>query len=213
MTFVYDVLLNFQKDFFDFFEWNSNDNIVHIKKIPLIKVCNNDYNMFKNSLVCFNKDFISSFFNKTETVSLPKKHIPYAFLVSNGCETIALKLNRKGFNEYKSSLLFDEDDEVSNIAFSLAETKPKYVIKKKCEVCSFKTRNEKNAEKYIIHNINLLYKNHEFDKLKYIYLDCFNVKENDIKKICAVLKKVITNESQYVLKLNDFFKIIEKKRG
>ena len=43
MIYIYDIVVNFMDDkrVFEFFEWNSNDIVEHIKKIPLLKVSDN----------------------------------------------------------------------------------------------------------------------------------------------------------------------------
>ena len=38
MNYIYDIYLNFNKTYYDFYEWNNNDKVMHIKKIPLFKV-------------------------------------------------------------------------------------------------------------------------------------------------------------------------------
>ena len=35
MNYIYDIVLNFNKEYYNFFEWNKRDNIVNVKKIPL----------------------------------------------------------------------------------------------------------------------------------------------------------------------------------
>ena len=55
MNYIYDILLNFQKEFYDFYEWNPDDEIIHIRKIPLFYINNNDFYTIKNSVVSFNK--------------------------------------------------------------------------------------------------------------------------------------------------------------
>ena len=37
MKYIYDIVLNFNEEFFEFYDWNLNDEITHIKKIPIIK--------------------------------------------------------------------------------------------------------------------------------------------------------------------------------
>ena len=48
MNYIYDILLNFKKEFFEFYEWNLNDDIIHIRKIPVFKVRKNQLYDFKN---------------------------------------------------------------------------------------------------------------------------------------------------------------------
>ena len=38
MTYIYDILLNFKDELIEFYDWNKNDNIIHIRKIPLLKI-------------------------------------------------------------------------------------------------------------------------------------------------------------------------------
>ena len=37
MNYIYDILVNYGNIPYDFFEWNTSDNIIHIKKIPIIR--------------------------------------------------------------------------------------------------------------------------------------------------------------------------------
>ena len=32
MTYIYDIVLNFNNDFYEFYEWDKNDNLTLIKK-------------------------------------------------------------------------------------------------------------------------------------------------------------------------------------
>ena len=34
MNYIYDILLNLNQHAYEFFEWELNDNIVHVKKTP-----------------------------------------------------------------------------------------------------------------------------------------------------------------------------------
>ena len=43
MNYIYDIVLNFNKEYYNFFEWNKRDNIVNVKKIPLIFVYNDTF--------------------------------------------------------------------------------------------------------------------------------------------------------------------------
>ena len=38
MEYIYDIVLNFNDCYYEFYEWNTDDNIKHIKKICSIKV-------------------------------------------------------------------------------------------------------------------------------------------------------------------------------
>ena len=145
MNYIYDVLLNFQKDFYDFYEWNQDDEIIHIRKIPLFYINNKDYYTIKNSTVSFNKEFCSKIHNRTEKFKkINVTLLNYVFLISNGKETMALKLGKNGIVTHKSSLLLDENEEISEMAEDLKLYNLEYkVIKLNDE--SINTRYEKST--------------------------------------------------------------------
>jgi len=209
MSYIYDILLNFQKEFYDFYDWNSSDEILHIRKIPIIKVNNKDFNIIKNSVVRFSSNFLYKIQNKAEKFSKAKTNsLDYVFLVSSGVETMGLKLNKKGLNTYKSSLLIDENEEVSEIASNLEIDNIDYKIIKNCKEINFKTRKEREMQNIIINNLNRLYNNNEEEKLKFLYLDCFNKKEKNVDKIFKCLKEETLNDNKNCEKIYDFFKLV-----
>ena len=59
MNYIYDIVLNFNKEYYSFYEWNRRDNIINVKKIPLFLVDNECFNIMKYDNVCVSKDFIN----------------------------------------------------------------------------------------------------------------------------------------------------------
>ena len=41
MNYIYDILLNYNKKLYEFYDWNLSDSIVHIRKIPIFKISTN----------------------------------------------------------------------------------------------------------------------------------------------------------------------------
>ena len=73
MTFVYDIYVNFQTIYYDFYEWNKKDKIMHIKKIPIFEVKND---VFQKMIIHENKIDETSFElikNKTEIFKKKRK--------------------------------------------------------------------------------------------------------------------------------------------
>ena len=58
MNYIYDVVLNFNKDYYNFFEWYKSDNIINIKKIPFFLVDNNTYTSMKYNIIIVDQDFV-----------------------------------------------------------------------------------------------------------------------------------------------------------
>ena len=52
MNYIYDIVLNFNKEYYSFYEWNRKDNIINVKKIPLFLVDNECFNIMKYDNVC-----------------------------------------------------------------------------------------------------------------------------------------------------------------
>ena len=112
MNYIYDIVLNFNKDYYNFFEWNKKDNIVNVKKIPLFLINNDTFKMFKYDNVTVCDSFINLIKDKTYTYSRVK--LGNTALVTNGKEVIGVLFNDKGNLIKRSSLLLDEEEEVLN---------------------------------------------------------------------------------------------------
>ena len=59
MNYIYDIVLNFQDNYYNFFEWNREDKIKNIIKIPLYRVSDKDINILKNNIIKVSKEFIN----------------------------------------------------------------------------------------------------------------------------------------------------------
>ena len=64
MNFIYDIVLNFNKSYYDFFEWNKKDSIINIKKIPLFLVDNDTFFSIKYNKVTVSNNFINNIKDK-----------------------------------------------------------------------------------------------------------------------------------------------------
>ena len=69
MNYYYDILLNFQEKYYWFYEWDQNDNIDFIKKIPIFHVDSKTYIELLTKKISLNKEFLNSIENKTKLKS------------------------------------------------------------------------------------------------------------------------------------------------
>lgn len=206
MNYIYDIFLNFNDALYDIYEWNKNDNIIHIRKIPLFKVDKKTMCDFINNKIELTNDFLCKIYKKTEVFTKNKiDNINYCFLISDGNDAIAYKLG----NKY-SRLLIEEEREVLDVSRSIKTVDIEYSIMKSNKKSSFKTRNEIKIKYYIDKKINELIKYNDYDKLKYLYLDCFNksVDKNIDKLFFVELNK---NWDKVYLKLYNLLKLIETR--
>lgn len=212
MNYVYDILLNFNKKLYEFYDWNKKDKIVHIRKIPSFKISNKDFKILKNNIVKMDNTFLQKINNKTQ---LFKKNdifkIKYTFLISNGKNIIGIKLNKNGISMNKSTLCIDEEEDIIEIIKKQKETKLNYKIIKKDTIPAFKTRFEIENQKKIIEELQIIYNQNNYKKMNYIYLECFKKSEINIEKAFKKLKKEIDKENDNFYKIYNFFKIINQK--
>lgn len=203
MSCVYDIILNFNSELFEFYEWKRDDVIYHIKRINLILVESNTYNEILDNTVIFNSDFLLSIFNKCEYYTNRKiDTIPYAFLLTDKYRIIAIMLDSSGKAIKYSSLLLDEEEEVLDLCYKLKEAKIDYNIIKKRVKNEFQTREEKNIIKCIKKDLALNFAQKNISKLKYLYYEYFNKHCDDINQIYQDFLKELSlgiNEKHYDL--------------
>ncbi|MCI9084154.1 MAG: DUF3603 family protein [Bacilli bacterium] len=211
MNYIYDILLNFQKEFYEFYEWDNNDEIIHIRKIPFFRISSRDLKNIKNSVVKFDKTFCEKIYNKTEKFKKVKvSFLNYVCLLSDGKQVISVKLGKNGVVNYKSSLLLDEEEEIAEMAFDLKLYDIKYTVMDTNPIC-FLTRHERDSLRLASNKLKLLYNQKEDDKLRFLYLECFDESEDDINKIFQRLQLEVENNQKNTSKIIDFFKIISQK--
>ncbi len=195
MNYIYDIILNFNEQIYDFYEWNKSDNLTHIRKIPLIRINSKDLYNIENNNIRFNEELFNKISNKTEIFSGRTVKNIDACLFSDGTSVLALKFKNNKY--YYSKLILEEEMEVTEVLTRMKESVINYeIISKKTK--SLKTRKELEIENYVKKELNILEKNHEDEKLKYLFFECFGKKEYDVKKLY--------NESD---KIYDILKLIQ----
>ena len=56
MDYIYDIVLNFQNQYYDFFEWKNTDKVINIKKISVYLVNDEDYLNLKYNDVILDRE-------------------------------------------------------------------------------------------------------------------------------------------------------------
>lgn len=205
MEYIYDIILNFHKHYYDFYEWNNTDKIVHIKKIPLIKIDSTSFNRIKNNHSYLDEYFINTIKDKTICYNTKEKNF---CLLCNGKQAIAIKLNQNGEITGKSSLLLDEEMEVVEQAYSLPITTINIIkeIKEKARKVGRTYQDKENKVKSILNKLD-----ESKDKyiLKYLYYECYLIdKENNIKN---ELLNSIKDEEQLIKIYNSLINLNQIK--
>ena len=209
MNYYYDCLLNWnEQEAYEFYEWKDYDYLELIKKIPLVKVKHKVLLDFIQNNVKVDKEFLEMIKDKT-LVSDKKnfKRIEYASLFTDTKNVIALEFNEEGLSISRSNLLIDDDLNILEVIYGIKETTFNYEIIKKIEM-NQTLRQEKEAKKLILLEINNLYQNKEIDKLKYLY---YEYKKENINDIDYIYEQIKSNKErkidQDILKLYHIIKL------
>ncbi len=203
MNYVYDILTNFNENLYEFYDWNLNDNITHIRKIPAFKVSEKEFLEMKNNIVEFSEEFKETIKNKTEFFQgRGIKILKYAFLITNGVDIIGILIDSK--LKYTSLQIDEELDILDGVRFK--ECSIHYTIQCKKEPTYLKTRKQIQKERQIKEQLSFLAKENNSSKIKYIYYECFNKKESKVQNMLNLLNNSLDDKTIYK-KLNNFFEL------
>ena len=184
MNYIYDIILNFQDNYYQVFEWNKKDKIKTISKIVIYHVSNQDLLDLIYNNVIIDKPFLEGL--KEEN----KKHKKIMCLISNGAQTIGLLISDDGTILKRSSLLFEEENEANNFAKTLPLTKITY--KKNNKVLPKQHLRIETEKKDIL--VEYINKTNDILTLKYLYYEYFKKECEDESTIKSTLLKIIETE-------------------
>ena len=181
MNYIYDIVLNFNKELYEFFEWKDDDNLINIRKIPLIKINDDDFVSLLYNKIKIEKLVLDTFKKK---FSLYSEEINgnVICIVTNGQSAMGVMFDQLGNLIGRSAMLLDEEEEVLEESENLEETKLLYEINKTQQVNIKLSRVEIEKKQYIENFLNAI---DDIKILKYIYFDYFDreAEKEDIKKI------------------------------
>lgn len=193
MNNVYDLLLNFSEDVYDFYEWSDKDDIERIKKIPFFKISTKTlYDFFKKNIKV-GKNFLEEIKNITQRYDLTK--LEYACVFTDGITAIAIEFNKDGYSMYKSRLQLEDEEELLRYVKRENEQEIVYDIVSDEGELVFLSRKEIKIRKFLDKEINKIYQNKEYSKLEYLYLECFD----SIEKNPEIMKERLLNDIKYEL--------------
>lgn len=202
MNYYYDMLLNFQDKYYKFYEWDEEDELLLIKKIPMIHIESKDLNKIIRNVIKVNEDFLKSIFNKTKLRQ--NKLLEYACIFSDGKNSIAVEFNNTGESFRKSSLLLDDEININEFSYSINKSSIKYDVLQKEEML-LETRQEQKIRESLLSEINKMYKENNASKLKYIYLAWFDELNDDLEfiytKMLNKLEEALTKREYKIYEL------------
>lgn len=190
MAYIYDILLNFDKNLIEYFEWEDSDSIKYIKKIAVFKVNANVIKDIVNKEIVFSDEFMRKV-PKYEMNGLKEAGSVCLFTDSFITIGVLIKNNKPVFY---SRLLLDEEKEVLDIADSLEIKDINYItIGNKKRENTRLTRKEKMIKDKLFDEINRLYDEKKHDKLFYLYYEYTNKESKNIKEVYSFLKESLND--------------------
>ena len=199
MNYIYDIILNFNKEYYDFYDWSIEDEITEVRKIPLIKVDCKVYNDLILNTFKLDELFLEKIKNKCEIyIGKSLKRIT-AFLLTDGDNITAFKIDKN--IEYSSLQVDDELDILDELEIN--DSIIKYDILNKKNIV-LKTRNQESNENFIKKELAHIFIENNISKIKYIYYECFNKKEN---RIDIIKKRLYENNNSFEI-MNKLYNVL-----
>ena len=153
MNYIYDIYLNFNKMYFDFYEWNSSDKIIHTKKVPIIKTNTNDFRAIISHNISIDEDILKILKGKTEIYN--KKNKLNCLIITDSKNAFAVKFDNKGISISKSSLLLDDEFDIIQFSIKMKENNFPFKILNKTNY-NVATRKQIDEKKYLLNHIHKL---------------------------------------------------------
>lgn len=190
MNYYYNIDLNFLKGNCKFYNWLETDCILNIKKIPIFLINDDTFTEIYLNDIIVDNFFLKTIENKTLTKN---SKINYCCLMVCKKKVCALRFNRAGFIIYRSSLKLLDELNILEYINTLKKIKIKYKVLNKCkfynDIRYITYVNEKIQEE-----IDQLYEENNFNKLKYLYLEWFNKDQNNIETMYNDMKNNLNNK-------------------
>ena len=196
MNYIYDIVLNFQDNYYQFFEWNRKDKIKNVSKISVYRVDDQDLIDLSYNQITLDTPFL------TELIEHNKKYKKIMCLISNTNQTIGLLFSKEGQLLKRSSLLFEEESEVNHLAKELPITKMTYKQNKEIKP-HHNLRIEIEKKDTLVKYIN---QTNDIISLKYLYYEYFGEECLDSAQIKTALLNIANEE--WNPKKNNLYQII-----
>ena len=185
MNYVFDICLNFNKELYNFYEWNNEDEILYFLKIPVFKIEEDLLEDFINHEIKVDSIFLKKIYNKSQIYFKKSNRLnEYSCILTTNKKSIGLNFDNNGNVIGKSNLSLEEENEVIEFSKFMKYSIINYkIIRKNIIKEKYLTRKEKEDIILIKNYLNDLEKNNRITELKYLYYEVFNTKTNDYKKI------------------------------
>ncbi len=171
MNYYYDILINLEEEYYEFYEWEKKDEIIPIKKIPIYKVDHQTILDFLQYEITISNSLLTELIDKTIVKNSKEKLT--CLLLTDSKTTLCVELNKNGKVIYKSKLLVEDENNINEISSSFSLTQVDYQTGKLLTKRNNLRRIEKeiNIIKLELNNLRL---NKNDEKCSYLYYELFH---------------------------------------
>ena len=195
MNYIFDIYINFNKELYDFYEWNDDDKIEFFVKIPIFRIEEEIINNFIYHCIKVDNNFLRKIYNKSQKYS--NKTVvnnEYSCILSSNNKCIAISFNDEGYINSRSYLSLEEESEILEFSKFLKYSIINYkIIKKNSFKNNYLTRKENSNIKILNNYLNELIGNKNYEELEYIYYEIYDKKEENYNIIKLKLFNAINN--------------------
>ena len=179
MNFYYDLVLNFLDTNYLFYDWDEFDNIEYIKKIPIFQVTSKRF----KEMYQYNGKVTLEFLKELEDKTILKKDkLKYACIVADKNNAMALEFASDGNIIARSSLMLKDEISLLEYLYTIPVTDIEFVKEQALKINN-DIRKCQKIKKFIMTELKRLEEENNIAKLKFLYLEWFNEKEDDLTKI------------------------------
>ena len=210
MNFIFDIYINFNKELYNFYEWNNDDKIEFFLKIPIFRIEEEIINNFIYHEIKVDNNFLKKIYNKSQKYyknTIVNNKYSCIFASNNRC--IAINFDDKGYINYKSFLSLEEESEILEFSkflkFNIVDYK---IIKKNSYKTNYLTRKENNNIKILNNYLKVLINNNDCEELEYIYYEIYNEKEDNFNIIIQKLYNAIKNSDNKRNKFLELYNLV-----
>ncbi len=176
MIYIYDLLVNFNKETYSFYEWEETDVVEYLKKSMLLKISKYLYSFFITSNIIVDEEFLNLIKNKTEILEDKKiETLTYSVVLTDGDDAMAFVFASDGKIIEKSKFTIEDELELLEISKSIRTKKITYKELLNNEYSpSFITREGMKTIKLILLELESI--KTDAKKINYLYYEWFNKK-------------------------------------
>ena len=206
MAYIYDILLNFNKELIEFFEWEESDKIKYIKKIALFKVRGKVLKDLINNEISLGKTFL----DKLTSYEMNGLESCKSCLLTDGVMAIGILIKNNKIVSY-SRLLLDEENEILEVSEKLEYIDLNYkILCARSAKCNNLTRKELDIKNKLGLILDDLYKMGEREKLYYLYYEYTNKESKNVNHIYTYLKQSLKSFNDNHKHLLDILESVKK---